>query len=55
MPLILAVRRQTQADLYEFDVSLTYIMSYRPAKVTQWGLFHKEIVIQIKTIFKIHI
>ena len=33
--LILAPRRQRQADLYEFEASLLYIVSFRPARATQ--------------------
>jgi hypothetical protein len=34
-PLISALRRQRQADLYEFKVSLVYKVSSRTAKATQ--------------------
>lgn len=32
--LILALGRQTKADFHEFKVSLVYIVSFRPARVT---------------------
>jgi hypothetical protein len=36
MPLILALRRQRQVDLYEFKASLIYKVSSKPARaVTQ--------------------
>jgi hypothetical protein len=35
MFLIPALRRQRQADLYEFEVSLGYIVSSRPAWTTR--------------------
>jgi hypothetical protein len=34
-PLILALRRQRQADLFEFEASLVYRVSYRTARATQ--------------------
>jgi len=38
MPLILALRRQRQVDLYEFEVSLVYKASSRTARATQRSL-----------------
>ena len=36
MPLIPALRRQTQIDLYAFEDSLVYIVSSRLARATEW-------------------
>lgn len=36
LPLILAFRRQRQEDLYDFEVSLVYIMSSGTAKAAEW-------------------
>ena len=35
MPLVPALKRQRQADLYEFKVNLVYRMSSRRARATQ--------------------
>jgi hypothetical protein len=35
MPLILALGKQRQADLYEFETSLGYRVSFKTAKATQ--------------------
>jgi hypothetical protein len=32
MPLIIALRRQRQVDLFEFKVSLVYIVKFRIAR-----------------------
>lgn len=36
MPLILVVRRQRQEDLYKFETSLFFRVSYRISRTTQW-------------------
>ena len=36
MSLIPALGRQRQVDLYEFEVDLVYIVSYRIVKATYW-------------------
>ena len=33
-PLIPALRRQNQVDLYEFKANLVYIVNFRPARAT---------------------
>jgi hypothetical protein len=35
MPLDPALRRQRQINFYEFEASLVYIVSHRPAKARQ--------------------
>jgi hypothetical protein len=41
MPLIPALRRQRQEDLYEFEASLVYRVSARTARTTQRNLSRK--------------
>lgn len=42
MSLISALRRQTQADLFEFDASLMYRVSSRTVKATQSNPISKK-------------
>lgn len=37
-----ALRRQRQADLYEFKASLVYMMTSRPPRATKWDLVFKK-------------
>lgn len=39
MPLIPALGRQRQVDLYEFEVSLVYKVSYSSARAATWRNF----------------
>jgi hypothetical protein len=42
MPLITALKKQRQVDLYEFKASLVYIVSSRTARATEMAIVSKQ-------------
>ena len=54
MPLILALRRQRQVNLYEFEARLVYRAGFRTAKATKRNhLENKTIVIIMSEIWDV--